>query len=438
MGLVAPMYRYRTYVCIVGGNCHTGQVDVSSTAIPPLGGPGTVPTRTILHADLDSFFASVEQRDAPELRGVPVLVGMGVVTAASYEAKSHGIHTPMGIRAALRLCPHAIVVPPRMDAYSQASKAVFAIFRDICPEVEGLSIDEAFIDVSGLRRLSGSGREIAQVLRQRIRDEVGLAISVGVASTKFLAKVASAEAKPDGLLVVEPGDELAFLHPLAVSKLWGVGPVTTSKLAERGIYTVADVARLDPTTLESILGAGTARHLHALAHNRDLRRVEPTRRRRSVGAQRAFPRGEPNKATSEVILLEVVDRVAQRLRNGHRVARTVVLRLRFGDFTNITRSFTMPEATNSTDAFLDVGRILLDREWGEIQRRGLTKIGIAVSGLCPDDAVQLSLPEIDGAGRHDHVVDATVDSIRHRFGTRALTRASLVGPKSFEMPTLDY
>ena len=253
---------------------------------------------TILHADLDSFYASVEQRDNPSLRGRPVIVGGGVVLAASYEAKAFGVYTPMGGRQARSLCPHAIVVSPRMEAYSEASKAVFEVFNNTTPLVEGISIDEAFLDVGGLRRLAGTPTEIAIRLRARVLERVGLPITVGVARTKFLAKVASRVAKPDGLLVVPPEQELAFLHPLPVERLWGVGIKTATKLHDRGIDTVADVARLAESTLVSILGPASGRHLHALAHNYDPRPVVVGRRRRSIGSQRAI--GWRAKAPGEI------------------------------------------------------------------------------------------------------------------------------------------
>src|ERR671914_979583 len=253
---------------------------------------------TILHADLDAFFASVEQRDDPRLRGRPVIVGTWVVLAASYEARAYGVHGAMGGGRTRRLCPHALVVSPRMSAYTEASKAVYEIFDQTTPLVEGLSIDEAFLDVRGLRRLSGSPEEIAVRLRRDVRERVGLPITVGVARTKHLAKVASGVAKPDGLLVVPPGRELAFLHPLPVERLWGVGPVTAERLHEQGITTVAEVARLGEAALVQILGQAAGRHIYALAHNRDPRRVDVGRRPRARGTPRAP--GRPRKPWPEL------------------------------------------------------------------------------------------------------------------------------------------
>src|SRR5512133_13608 len=243
---------------------------------------------TILHADVDAFFAAVEQRDRPELRGRPVIVGGGVVLCPSYEAKARGVETAMGVRRALRLCPGAIVVRPRMEAYSEASKAMYRVFDDTTPLVEGLSIDEAFLDVRGLRRLAGSPLEIATRLRRAVRERVGLPITVGVARTKFLAKVASGVAKPDGLLLVPPDHELEFLHALPVERLWGVGRVTARRLNEAGILTVGQVALMPEAALVTMLGRAAGRQLHALAHNRDPRPVQTGRRRRSIGAQRAL------------------------------------------------------------------------------------------------------------------------------------------------------
>ena len=379
---------------------------------------------TILHADLDAFYASVEQRDDPRLRGRPVIVGGGVVLACSYEAKRRGVRTAMGGRQARQLCPEAIVVPPRMGAYSTASRAVFEVFRHTTPLVEGLSIDEAFLEVAGLHRIAGSPADIAAKLRVDVLREVGLAITVGVARTKFLAKVASGVAKPDGLLVVPPEGELEFLHALPVERLWGVGPVTAGKLRERRILTVGQVARLGEATLVSILGRGVGRHLHALAHNRDPRRVLVGQRRRSMGAQRAMGRGPHPAAFVEASLAGLVDRVMRRMRAADRVGRTVVLRLRFADFSRVTRSHTLRKSTSHTQPILDAARSLLREAGPMIATRGLTLIGIAVSNLDDDAGIQLELP-LDTFRGND--LDAALDAVRSRFGSAAVTRAALLG-----------
>ena len=383
-----------------------------------------VPEATILHADLDAFFASVEQRDDPRLRGRPVIVGGGVVLAASYEAKAYGIRTAMGGRQARRLCPHAVVVPPRMSAYSEASKAVFELFEDTTPLVEGLSIDEAFLDVRGLRRLAGPPTDIAVRLRRRVLDEVGLPITVGIARTKFLAKVASAVAKPDGLLVVPPDDELGFLHPLPVERLWGVGRVTADKLHSRGISTVGQVARLDEQILVWMVGRATGRQLHALAHNRDPRPVRVGRRRRSIGSQRALGSRPRPPEEIDATLVAIVDRIARRLRTGKRVCRTVVLRLRFADFTRATRSETMPQATARTEAILETARGLLVAARPLIDAQGLTLVGLSLTNLENEDRVQLALPF---ERLHDAALDFALDQVRDRFGSTAVTRGVLVG-----------
>ena len=386
---------------------------------------------TILHADVDAFFAAVEQRDDPSLRGRPVLVGAGVVLAPSYEAKAHGIRTAMSLRRARRLCPRAIVVRPRMSAYVEASKDVYRVFDDTTPVVEGLSIDEAFLDVRGMQRIAGTPAEIAARLRHEVRKRVGLPITVGVARTKFLAKVASGVAKPDGLLVVPPGEELAFLHPLPVERLWGVGPRTAAKLHDLGLRTVGQVAWVGEATLVALLGRAAGRHLHALAHNLDPRPVKPGQRRRSVGAQRALGRGPKSLDDVETSLLGLVDRVTRRMRAADRVGRTVVLRLRFDDFSRATRSFTLPDATANTDAILGAARGLLATAVPLIEQRGITLVGVAVSNL--GDAGQLVLP----FDRHTDALDAALDEVRERFGTKAITRAVLLArDQGFSMPLL--
>ena len=379
---------------------------------------------SILHADLDSFYASVEQRDNPRLRGKPVIVGGGVVLAASYEAKAFGVRTAMGGRMARQLCPDAIVVEPRMSAYSAASKAVFEVFRDTTPLVEGLSIDEAFLDVGGLHRIAGAPVEIASTLRSEVLWRVGLPITVGVARTKFLAKVASRVAKPDGLLLVPPDGELAFLHPLGVHMLWGVGPVTTAKLHERGIRTVGQVAGIGEAALVSILGVGVGRHLHALAHNHDVRPVVVGKRRGSIGAQRALGRGRHSRDDIDATLAGLVDRVTRRMRAAGRPGRTVVLRLRFDDFSRVTRSHTLLRATVQTQTILDAARDLLAAAQPLITANGITLVGISVGNLGAHDFEQMELPFDD----HDRAsLDAALDSIRDRFGSASVTRGVLVG-----------
>jgi DNA polymerase-4 len=379
---------------------------------------------SILHADVDAFYASVEQRDDPGLRGRPVIVGGGVVLAASYEAQASGVRTAMGGLQARRLCPHAVVVHPRMSAYSEASKAVFEVFERTTPLVEGLSIDEAFLDVGGLGRISGRPADIAERLRRDVREQVGLPITVGVARTKFLAKVASGVAKPDGLLVVPPDDELGFLHPLPVERLWGVGRVTADKLRDLGITTVGQVAGLPEATLVSILGRASGRHLHALAHNRDPRPVQVRRRRGSMGAQRALGRGPKSPEDLDAVLVGLVDRLARRLRKAHRVCRTVVLRLRFDDFSRATRSHTLPRATSQTEAILSEARRLLTTAMPMIDRQGITLVGASLTNLDDDGTVQLTLP-FDL--RPAEALDDAVDKVRDRFGSAAITRAVLVG-----------
>jgi DNA polymerase-4 len=378
---------------------------------------------SILHADLDAFFASVEQRDDPGLRGRPVIVGPGVVLAASYEARAYGVRSAMGAARARRLCPEAIVVAPRFPAYVQASRAVFEIFDRTTPIVERLSIDEAFLDVRGLEHISGTPSQIAQRLRQEVRDEVGLPISVGVATTKHLAKVASNAAKPDGLLVIPAGQEPAFLRPLPVQRLWGVGPATTRRLREQGIITVGQLAILPEPALMAIVGRAAGRKLHAMAHNRDPRRVQSRRGRRSFGAQSALGARRRSPEALDAVAVALVDRVTRRMRTADRAGRTVVLRLRFADFSRASRSRTLARPTAATSPILTTLRDLLAAERRTIERRGLTLLGVTVTNLERDDAgTQLVLP-VDACHRD---VDAAVDAVRDRYGNRALQRAALL------------
>ncbi|MCV7107438.1 DNA polymerase IV [Mycolicibacterium chitae] len=392
---------------------------------------------TILHADLDSFYASVEQRDDPALRGRPVIVGGGVVLAASYEAKAYGVRTAMGGRQARQLCPRAIVVPPRMSAYSQASAAVFEVFHDTTPLVEPLSVDEAFLDVGGLVRTAGTPVQIAARLREQVREQVGLPITVGIARTKFLAKVASQVAKPDGLLLVPPEGELAFLHPLPVRRLWGVGAKTEEKLRGHGIHTVAQVAELTETTLAAMVGAAMGHQLYCLSRNIDRRRVVTGVRRRSVGAQRALGRAGNTMSPAEVdaVVVNLVDRITRRMRAAQRTGRTVTLRLRFDDYGRATRARTLSRATAATEPILAAARALVADAAPLIAQRGLTLVGFAVSNIDRGGAQQLELPLDDGAERW--AMDLAVDDVRRRYGNAALTRGVLLGrDPGIEVPQL--
>ena len=375
---------------------------------------------TILHADADAFFASVEQRDDPALRGRPVCVGEGVVMAASYEARAFGIRGAMGGTEAKRRCPEALFVPPRFSAYTEASRSLFEIFRDTAPAVEGLSLEEAFLDVRGLERISGSPERIARRLRGRVRREVGLAVTVGVARTKVLAKMASRAAKPDGLLVVAAEREREFLHPLPVETLWGVGPSTAAKLHRHGIRTVGQIAALPEQVMVGMLGLAAGQHLHAVANNRDRRRVRTGPGRRSFGSQSAFGLRRRSPSELDAILIALVDRVTGRMRKADRAGRTVVLRFRFGDYTRATRSRTLAHATSASGPVLATARELLAASMPMLRERGVTMVGIAVSNLAPRGAgVQLGLP-LDRLGGYQ--LDIALDEVRERFGVNALRR----------------
>jgi DNA polymerase-4 len=381
-------------------------------------------TASIMHADLDAFYASVEQRDDARLRGRPVIVGGGVVLSASYEARAFGVRTAMGGRMARRLCPQAVVVSPRFTAYSEASKAAYAVFDEFSPAVEGLSIDEAFLDVRGLEHFAGQPPVIAARLRRAILDEVGLPITVGVARTKFLAKVASGVAKPNGLLVVPPERELGFLHALPVERVWGVGRVTAEKLHAHGIRTVGELAAEPPELLVAMLGRAAGCQLHALAHNRDPRQVETRRHRRSMGAQRALGRPPHSDAEIDAALVALVDRVTRRMRTAGRAGRTVVLRLRFADYTRATRSHTLYCPTSQSTVVLAIARGLLEADRRLVRERGLTLVGVAVTNIDSSGNLQLLLPF---ERRSREALDTAMDDIRARFGTSSVKRAVLLG-----------
>jgi DNA polymerase-4 len=380
---------------------------------------------TILHADVDSFFASVEQRDDPRLRGRPTIVGGGVVLAASYEAKACGVEGGMAGPRARRLCPHAIVVEPRFSAYVEASRALFEVFEETAPVVEGLSLEEAFLDVRGLERISGGPLDIGRRLRREVREHLGLPITVGVARTRALAKIASGAGKPDGLLVVPPDRELEFLHPLAVDRIWGVGGSTAGKLRRHGIATVGELARRDESTLISILGPAAGRRLHALANNRDPPQRPARRRRRSFGSQSALHPAVTSPGELDPVLIALVDRVTRRMRAAGRAGRTVVLRLRFGDFSRASRSRSLPRPTASSRTILNAGRALLGDVAGVVARRGLTLLGVTVANLAGERAgAQLELPLERSDG---DALDAALDELRRRYGADAVVRAATVG-----------
>jgi DNA polymerase-4 len=344
---------------------------------------------SILHADVDAFYASVAQRDDPRLLGRPVLVGSWVVMAASYEARARGVRGGMSTVRARRLCPGAIVADPSWSAYVEASRVVFEIFRRFTPVVEPASMEEAFLDVS---RAGAPAAEIAVRLRRAVREEAGLPLSVGVARTKVVAKIASRSAKPDGLFVVPAGGELAFLHPLPVERIWGVGPATARRLHTRGVLTVGQAAALSEADLMAILGKAAGRYVHAIAHDAELRPVRRRRGRRSFGAQRALGRAPRSRGDLDAALEGLAERVTHRMQRKGRAGRTVVLRLRFSDYARATRSCTLGFATAEAAPIAAASRALLDGAMPLVERRGITLIGLTVTNLDGPGADQLTLP----------------------------------------------
>ncbi|MEX1003757.1 MAG: DNA polymerase IV [Acidimicrobiia bacterium] len=387
----------------------------------------------ILHVDLDAFYASVEQLLDPSLRGKPVLVGGGVVLAASYEARAYGISAPMGVKAALSRCPHAVVVEGHFHRYLDFSQEVMDICHDATPLVEQISVDEAFLDVTGTEHLLGSPRQIGARIRRRVRDEVGLPISVGIARTKFLAKVASGQAKPDGMVEVDPDSELQWLHRLGVRVMWGVGPVTERALDDLGVSTVGDLATIPLPVLAGRLGRATAMHLHSLAHNRDPRPVVSRSPGESVGAQSALGMGTTDRADLSTVLLGLADRVSRRLRKKQLAGRTITVRIRFADMSAHTRAITLPTAVATTAALHHGGLPLLDDARSEAAGP-ITLVGISVSKLERRTELQLELPFDDGdpiragslRGASALLVDEQIDLARARFGSDAVGRASVV------------
>lgn len=396
---------------------------------------------SILHADLDAFYVSAVLLKRPELIGKPVAVGGGVIVSASYEARAYGVDAPMGIRRARELCPRLIVVGGEFADYTDLSDKVFDICRRYTPYIEQISIDEAFLDVAGAEHLFGPAWEIAASIRADVKAETGLPISVGVARTKFLAKVASKVAKPDGLLVVDPDREMEFLHPLPVRAIWGVGEKTAARLHAMGIETVAELATTSPATLRSWLGPAAAAHFHALAWNRDRRHVERHVGVGSVGAQRTFGGDIKDRDEHRAILMSIADRVGGRLRKKDRAGRTITAKVRFADFQTITRATTLRAPVASTEALYRVADYLVEKALEEAAAgRGLRLLSISVSKLVHSPHMQLELPlrgrrqlrgDVDdvwrsgsGASLARDRLDAAIDELRQRFGRDAVAAAS--------------
>jgi DNA polymerase-4 len=407
---------------------------------------GAIGSASILHVDLDAFYASVEQLRRPELRGKPVAVGGGVVLAASYEAREFGVRAAMPLGRARELCPRLIVVDGHYGDYADLSDRVFEICRRFTPLVEQISIDEAFLDVSGAGRLFGPSDQIASRVRTEVKADTGLVVSVGVARTKFLAKVASRVAKPDGRVVVEPARELEFLHALPVGHIWGVGPVTERKLAAMGIYTIGELAAREPRDLRARIGSGAGRHLHALAWNRDPRPVVTRRSARSVGAQSAFGRDRRDPEVRRRVLARLSDRVGSRLRKKGRAGRTIGVRVRFADLEAVTRATTLAAPVSSTDAIFQISEHLVDNAIGSAGHgREVNLLGVRITGLCVDRHVQLELP-LSGFERIDSLragsamgvsqdrLDSAVDDLRHRFGKESVGRASALLGRGRRVP----
>jgi DNA polymerase IV len=380
----------------------------------------------ILHVDMDAFYASVELRRRPDLRGRPVIVGggnRGVVLSATYEARAYGVHSAMPMTRARRLCPSAVVVSPDFSAYQQTSAGIMEVFRAITPLVEPLALDEAFLDVGGARRTLGRPAQIGESLRARIEDEQGITCSVGVASSKFIAKLASTRCKPDGLLVVPAPDVVGFLHPLPVAALWGVGEKTEAVLSRLGLRTVGDLARTPSSTLVRALGPALGAHLSALAWGRDDRPVVPHEPDRSIGAEETFPTDVDDPAVIRRELLRLAERTAARLRATGQVGRTVAVKIRFADFTTITRSRTLPEPTDVGREIYSTARALYDALG--LERARLRLVGVRVEGIADADGQphQLELGERTIGWRE---AEQAVDRASLRFGAGTVRPAVLV------------
>ncbi|HVA43726.1 MAG TPA: DNA polymerase IV [Acidimicrobiales bacterium] len=397
---------------------------------------------SILHVDMDAFYVAVEIKKDSTLAGRPVIVGgtgnRGVVASCSYEARAYGIHSAMPTARARRLCPQAVFLPGHFDDYQEASSAIHRIFLSFTPLVEGIALDEAFLDVSGARRLFGSGPEVAARIRHEVRHTVGIECSVGVARTKLMAKLASKEAKPrpspsgpqpgPGIFVVTPEEELAFLHPKSVRALWGVGPATAARLTRMGISSVGDLARAPLESLVGSLGQAAGHHLHELAWGRDPRRVEPSRPTKSIGHEETYAKDHYRPEALAVEVVRMSDSVAARLRHASLEARTVTLKVRYGDFSTITRSRTEPAGFTTAQVVSRIALALLE----EVDvSAGVRLLGVSVSGLGDAGAEQLSLDDLATAGADDagwKAATSAIDDIRRRFGDTAVGPATLTAP----------
>jgi len=387
----------------------------------------------ILHADMDAFYASVSLLEHPELRGKPVIIGAtgsrGVVLSATYEARALGIHSAMPMGRARRLAPHAVVIAPSFQRYGRVSAGVMEIFRSITPAVEPLSQDEAFLDVSGARRRLGSPTDIAELIRARVEDEQGVTCSVGVASTKFVAKLASSRCKPDGLLVVPADRIIDFLHPMPVGALWGVGERTEERLTRLGLRNVADIASTPLPTLQRMLGSAAGRHLHELSWGRDKRSVVPQERDRSIGAEQTFAHDVDDPEVVRASLLALSQKVAARMRKAGYVGRTVQLKVRFADFTTITRSRTLRDPTDVGQQIYDTSGAMFDHLG--LQRARLRLVGVRVEHLVDEaSAAEQMLLDAPEHGWRD--AERAVDRISDRYGRQAVRPARLIGPRADE------
>lgn len=379
----------------------------------------------ICHVDMDAFYVSVELRNRPELRGRPVWVGgstRGVVLSASYEARAHGVEGGMSSTRARRLCPDAVAIPPDYDAYETVSEGVFAIFDTVTPHVEGVSLDEAFLDITGARRRLGSPREIAELVRALVADEQGVPCSVGIAPTKLIAKMASNRAKPNGVFEVNPGEVIGFLHPLAVERVWGVGEATATALHRLGLHTVGDIANTPKSTMQRALGPHAGGELWELAWGIDGRRVIAAPKEHSVGSQETFDRDTDDADIIATELLRVSARVASRMRAARYVGRTVTLTLRFADFRTVQKSLTLPAPTDVTSE-LHRAALKLYRAF-RLERPRIRRVGVRVEGLVDVDRAW-SQPALDEPERGWREAERAADAAIARFGPHAVSRATL-------------